>query len=70
MASVTLSKEHGYVLAVATSVPFILQWMAFKVGGARKAAGIAYPTMYASEAEVKDKKEALIFNCTQRGHQK
>jgi glutathione S-transferase len=70
MTTITLTKEHGYVLGVAVASVFVLQWMALKVGLARKAAHVEYPNMYATDTEAKENKAKFIFNCAQRGHQK
>jgi glutathione S-transferase len=43
----------------------VMQWMVFKVGAARKAAGVKYPAMTSDE----NTQEAAVFNCTQRAHQ-
>ncbi|KAI8824881.1 uncharacterized protein EV422DRAFT_236550 [Fimicolochytrium jonesii] len=72
----TVTPEHGYALGVAAASALTLQWLAFKVGGARKAANVPYPYMYAERSEIdkdveKDvkKNKKHIFNCTQRAHQ-
>jgi glutathione S-transferase len=56
-----LPDEYGYVVLVATFSWFVVNWMAFRVGAARKKYGVKYPEMYSSEHP--------IFNCVQRAHQ-
>ncbi|KAK2143769.1 hypothetical protein LSH36_814g01028 [Paralvinella palmiformis] len=62
-----LPPDFGLVVLVLIASIFVVQWMAFQVGRARRKFGIKllsvfqYPTMYSD-------KEPL-FNCIQRAHQ-
>lgn len=58
-----ISVDPLFGLAVLETVlyAFVLQWMAFKVGMARKKYGVKYPTAY-------ENKEDSIFNRYQRAH--
>ncbi|KAI0652423.1 membrane-associated proteins in eicosanoid and glutathione metabolism [Trametes meyenii] len=67
--AIVLPKEFAYPAAAVVSTFYLLLWQAFRVSGARKRAGILYPQVYAEKAEAEAKKEALVFNCTQRAHQ-
>ncbi|KAF7366501.1 hypothetical protein MSAN_00907300 [Mycena sanguinolenta] len=58
----------SYVAASVLSSVFLLTWQGIKVSGARKAAGIAYPRLYAEKAEMDASPAALKFNCVQRAH--
>ncbi|EKM48317.1 uncharacterized protein PHACADRAFT_49759, partial [Phanerochaete carnosa HHB-10118-sp] len=60
---------YAYTAAAIVSTFWLTTFQAFKVGRARKAAGIAYPQLMAEKAEAAASKEAQIFNCTQRAHQ-
>ncbi|KKA28031.1 hypothetical protein TD95_005029 [Thielaviopsis punctulata] len=60
--------EFGYVLAVATSSFFLNTALGIQVGTYRKAAGIKYPTAYASEELAAKDPKAYQFNCAQRAH--
>ncbi|KIJ21950.1 hypothetical protein PAXINDRAFT_165282 [Paxillus involutus ATCC 200175] len=66
---IVLPNGFGYVPASLVSLGWLLVWQSFLVGRARKRAGIAYPQLYAEQAQVKASPEALRFNCTQRAHQ-
>lgn len=57
------------MIGVGATVPFITFWQSILVSGARKAAKIQYPQMYATKEEENKSKEAKKFNCTQRSHQ-
>ncbi|OJT04476.1 hypothetical protein TRAPUB_4746 [Trametes pubescens] len=63
---IVLPKEFAYPAAAVVSTFYLLLWQSIRVGGARKRAGIAYPQVYAEKAEAAEKKEAHVFNCTQR----
>ncbi|ODN02020.1 Microsomal glutathione S-transferase 3 [Orchesella cincta] len=56
-----LPKAYGFVVLVAVASSFLLVWMSFQVGKARKQFNVNYPTMY---HPTNDK-----FNCYQRAHQ-
>jgi len=72
--SLGLPKEYGYVLLTASGTFFLSIWHAMRVGPFRKAAGIGYPAVYAtneqlSTASTPEKKKAMyLFNCAQRAH--
>ncbi|TFK30847.1 membrane-associated proteins in eicosanoid and glutathione metabolism [Coprinopsis marcescibilis] len=68
MAS-TFPQGFGYVGAALVSTAWLIIGQSFTVSAARKNAKIDYPQMYASTAQQKESKEALIFNCAQRAHQ-
>jgi glutathione S-transferase len=65
----------SYVLVTAASTWLFSHFLGMRIGPFRKAAGIPYPNMYASQESIdaqKDpqKKRALyLYNCAQRGHQ-
>ncbi|KAH6636857.1 hypothetical protein F5144DRAFT_568953 [Chaetomium tenue] len=66
--SITLPSDYGYVLLATTSTFFVNIVHGFLTSRTRKAAGIKYPTSYAS-AEVAEKDpRAYAFNCAQRAH--
>ncbi|CDO73068.1 hypothetical protein BN946_scf185007.g122 [Trametes cinnabarina] len=69
LTGLILPKEYAYPAATVVSTFYLLFWQAFRVGKARKRAGIEYPQVYADKAEAAAKKEAYVFNCTQRAHQ-
>ncbi|KAH9858363.1 membrane-associated proteins in eicosanoid and glutathione metabolism [Lenzites betulinus] len=69
ITGIVLPKEFAYPAAAVVSTFYLLFWQSMRVGGARKRAGIAYPQVYAEQAEAAAKKEAQVFNCTQRAHQ-
>ncbi|XP_048769191.1 microsomal glutathione S-transferase 3-like [Ostrea edulis] len=55
-----LSGDFGYVVLVMIFSVFVLMWMGFKVGAARKKYEVPYPAMYSNDDR---------FNCVQRAHQ-
>jgi len=66
--SFTVPNEYGYVILAATST-FVLSIVhGVNTGKFRKAAGIPYPTAYASNEDAKARQEAYVFNCAQRAH--
>ncbi|KAI0361007.1 membrane-associated proteins in eicosanoid and glutathione metabolism [Trametes cingulata] len=66
---IILHKEFAYPAAAAVSTFYLLLWQSLRVGRARKQAGIEYPQVYADKVEAAARKEAHVFNCTQRAHQ-
>ncbi|XP_022294415.2 glutathione S-transferase 3, mitochondrial-like [Crassostrea virginica] len=60
-ATLVLSGDFGYVVLVMISSVFMLMWMGFKVGTARKKYEVPYPKMYSDHDD--------RFNCVQRAHQ-
>ncbi|KAI0363743.1 membrane-associated proteins in eicosanoid and glutathione metabolism [Pilatotrama ljubarskyi] len=68
-AGIILHKEFAYPAAAAVSTFYLLAWQSFRVGRARKQAAIEYPQVYADKVEAAARKEAQVFNCTQRAHQ-
>ncbi|KAK4191660.1 hypothetical protein QBC35DRAFT_294285 [Podospora australis] len=67
-SAITLPAEYGYVLFAASTTFFVNTLHGVLTSKARKAAGIKYPTSYAS-AEVAEKDHnAYLFNCAQRAH--
>ncbi|KAI0778744.1 membrane-associated proteins in eicosanoid and glutathione metabolism [Trametes elegans] len=69
LAGIVLPKEYAYPATAVVSTFYLLLWQTLRVGRARKHAGVAYPQVYAEKAEAEAKKEAHVFNCTQRAHQ-
>ncbi|KAF9103730.1 Microsomal glutathione S-transferase 3 [Mortierella sp. GBA35] len=69
MASITLTSDYGYTIAVSVVSTVLVTILGHKVGAYRKEAGVPLPTMYADEAEAKKDRKKLIFNCKQRVHQ-
>ncbi|XP_010877546.1 microsomal glutathione S-transferase 3b [Esox lucius] len=56
-----LPSSFGYVILTYLYSWFMLSYLGFKVGGARKKYDVKYPTMYSDTNQV--------FNCIQRAHQ-
>ncbi|KAI6107520.1 hypothetical protein EDD16DRAFT_1898785 [Pisolithus croceorrhizus] len=69
MSPILLPAEFKYITAPLVSLGWVLLWQGILVGRARRRAGIAYPQLYAEQAECKANPAALKFNCTQRAHQ-
>ncbi|KAK3808746.1 MAG: hypothetical protein J3Q66DRAFT_355542 [Benniella sp.] len=67
--TITIPAEYGYTLAVSVFSTVLLTVFGHKVGAYRKTAGVPLPQMYADEAEAKQDKKKMIFNCKQRVHQ-
>ncbi|KAI6007177.1 hypothetical protein EDD15DRAFT_27889 [Pisolithus albus] len=67
--AILLPEGYKYITAPLVSLGWVLLWQGLLVGRARKRAGIAYPQLYAEQAECKASPVALRFNCTQRAHQ-
>lgn len=67
--AILLPEGYKYITAPLVSLGWVLLWQGMLVGRARKRAGIAYPQLYAEQAECKENPAALKFNCTQRAHQ-
>ncbi|KAL0491526.1 glutathione S-transferase [Acrasis kona] len=68
MVAITLTEQHGYVLAVAVLSVIVNMWHGFNTSSYRKAAKIEYPTAYASEELANTDIKAKRFNCAQRAH--
>ncbi|TCD70215.1 hypothetical protein EIP91_004396 [Steccherinum ochraceum] len=66
--TITLQPEHGYVAAALLSTFYLNLYQYLAVGRTRKAAGIAYPQMYADKAEMAASDAAKTFNYAQRAH--
>jgi glutathione S-transferase len=65
-----MAVDHlGFPISVGIASSFVVAYLGFKVGAARKAANVPYPNLYASAEEAAKDKLKLIFNCTQRAHQ-
>jgi glutathione S-transferase len=60
-------KEFPLVLGGLVLTGVTLTALTFRVGGMRKAAGVAYPALYADNAEAKVDQAKFKFNCAQRG---
>jgi glutathione S-transferase len=60
-------KEFPLVLGGLVLTGVTLTVLTFRVGGMRKAAGVAYPALYADNAEAKVDQAKFKFNCAQRG---
>ncbi|RCH94059.1 Microsomal glutathione S-transferase 3, partial [Rhizopus stolonifer] len=69
MVALLIPSEYGYVLGTATFSALYLFFLGAKTGGARRAAGIPYPYMYAEKSEAEKDPKKNIFNCVQRVHQ-
>ncbi|KAI6136461.1 hypothetical protein F5141DRAFT_1074841 [Pisolithus sp. B1] len=69
MSPILLPEGYKYITAPLVSLGWVLIWQGVLVGRARRRAGIAYPQLYAEQAECKANPAALKFNCTQRAHQ-
>ncbi|KAG2173978.1 hypothetical protein INT44_000092 [Umbelopsis vinacea] len=69
MVALTIPSEYGYVIATGIASSFFVTYLGFKVGGARKAAQIPYPYMYAEKSDAEKDAKKNVFNCTQRAHQ-
>ncbi|KAG2230074.1 hypothetical protein BDF21DRAFT_442377 [Thamnidium elegans] len=69
MVAITIPSEYGYVLGVAVASALYVFSLGAKVGGARKAAGVSYPYLYAEKSEAEKDPKKNVFNCTQRAHQ-
>lgn len=67
--NVALPQGFGYIGLIATGSLLLNVYQSIAVGRARKASGITYPRMYATEEEVKTSTQAKIYNCVQRSHQ-
>lgn len=57
--------QYGFVMGSVAVTAGVAQWMAFRVGMARRNTGVKYPAMVAEG----DSEGAMKFNCTQRSHQ-
>ena len=64
-----LPSNYGLVGLVLIFNIYVLMYLGFQVGKARDKYGVKYPNMYADVNHSKNKKNANIFNCTQRAHQ-
>ncbi|KAF5323449.1 hypothetical protein D9611_005715 [Ephemerocybe angulata] len=69
MSAIVVPQGFGYVGAALVATVFLLAGQSQVVSAKRKAAKIQYPQMYATPAQEKESREALIFNCAQRAHQ-
>ncbi|KAH8100004.1 membrane-associated proteins in eicosanoid and glutathione metabolism [Cristinia sonorae] len=69
MVTITVTPEYGYVAGAILSTFYLNLFQATKVSGARKAAKIDYPQLYAEKSEAAASEAALKFNCAQRAHQ-
>ncbi|KAI8639774.1 hypothetical protein BD408DRAFT_391801 [Parasitella parasitica] len=69
MAALTIPSEYGYVLGVAVASALYTFSLGIKVGGARRAAKVPYPYVYAEKSEAEKDPKKNIFNCAQRAHQ-
>ncbi|KAJ3216640.1 Microsomal glutathione S-transferase 3, partial [Dinochytrium kinnereticum] len=66
---ITIPSEYGYVIGVGAASVFFMTYLGFKVGAARRKAGVPYPYMYADKKEADESKDKYVFNCVQRAHQ-
>ncbi|KAJ2955050.1 hypothetical protein NQZ79_g8879 [Umbelopsis isabellina] len=69
MGAITIASEYGYVIATGIASGIFVTYLGIKVGGARKAAQIPYPYMYAEKSEAEKDPKKNVFNCAQRAHQ-
>ncbi|KAI8925104.1 hypothetical protein BC831DRAFT_462618 [Entophlyctis helioformis] len=67
--TVSLTREHSYVLGVLVAKALLTFSFAASVGNARRRAKVPYPYMYVEKAEAEKDAAKHIFNCTQRAHQ-
>ncbi|PWN37648.1 membrane-associated proteins in eicosanoid and glutathione metabolism [Meira miltonrushii] len=67
--SLNLPASYPWVVGVAATIPFLTFWQSMLVSGARKAAKIQYPQVYATKEEESANPSARKFNCAQRAHQ-
>jgi len=74
VATITVPKEYGYVLATAASSMFLCAWHGMRVAPFRKRAKVPYPIASVSPEQIAsasspEQKQALhLFNCVQRAH--
>ncbi len=68
MAAITLPYDYQYVLLAATSTFFVNSFHGFLTGRKRKAAGIKYPTTYATTEQADKDPKAYAFNCGTHSH--
>ncbi|KAJ6591153.1 hypothetical protein DFH09DRAFT_1420123 [Mycena vulgaris] len=61
--------SFSYVAAALLSTVFLLGSQIVSVSTHRKAAGVAYPQLYADKVEAAASPAAFKFNCAQRVHQ-
>ena len=64
-----LKSNYGLIGLVMLFNIYILMYLGFQVGAARRKYGVKYPDMYADVKSAKNKKNANLFNCIQRAHQ-
>ncbi|KAF9130265.1 Microsomal glutathione S-transferase 3 [Mortierella sp. 14UC] len=69
MATIILSPDYGFVLAVAVASSLLVFFFGSKVTSYRKIAQVPLPFLYADAQECKEDHKKLIFNCYQRIHQ-
>ncbi|KDQ08883.1 hypothetical protein BOTBODRAFT_191497 [Botryobasidium botryosum FD-172 SS1] len=68
LATITVPANYAYVLLAASAFPLLNIYQSYRVGRARKAAGVPYPEVYAEKAVAATSIDAMRFNCTQRAH--
>jgi len=61
MATLVVDPQFGWVVLVCVASVFVLYYLAFNVGRARKKYDVKYPAMYSDKCNE--------FNCVQRAHQ-
>ncbi|KAL6716874.1 hypothetical protein ACLMJK_004786 [Lecanora helva] len=66
--TLTIPKEYGYVLGVATLSTVVACWHSVNTAIFRRKAKVPYPNAYCTHAEAKESKEKYLFNCAQRAH--
>ncbi|CCA66601.1 related to microsomal glutathione S-transferase 3 [Serendipita indica DSM 11827] len=64
----TISQDYALVASAATATGFLGIWQGIVVSKWRRLSGIKYPQTYAEVSEMKENKNAHIFNCAQRAH--
>uniref|UniRef100_A0A1D1XXC9 Glutathione S-transferase 3, mitochondrial n=1 Tax=Anthurium amnicola TaxID=1678845 RepID=A0A1D1XXC9_9ARAE len=69
MVQIELSNDFGYVILTGLSSAVLLTYLGFKVGHARRRAGVPYPHAYATKEECEKDNDKMVFNCHQRAHQ-
>ena len=66
--TVEVPDQYAYVLGVAASTTLVNLFLGNNVMKQRKASGITYPNLYATNEEASKNPAAYKFNCAQRAH--
>jgi len=65
----SLPSDYGFVVLTGVASGFVMAYLGFQVGNARKRLGVPLPSLYADQAEARMDKNKELFNCYQRAHQ-